>query len=146
MAEKHDRYKESKDYIMIDKGGYKTRKFLTAKEKAERAKPKAEAAKPAAKAKATSTKAKSSKSEPMSKSKVPMTREKRAERKKIVRDTREIIDRTSPARSVKGKVKKKALDQAPYSDQAKRDDKRKKEPMAAKIYDKTYGNDKWKPK
>lgn len=144
MAEKHDRYKEGKDYVMIDKGGYKTRKFLTAKEKAERAKPKAEAAKPAAKAKATSTKA--NKSEPMSKSKVPMTREKRAERKKIIRDTREIIDRTSPARSTKNKVKKKALDQAPYSDQAKRDNKRKKEPVAAKTYDKTYGNDKWKPK
>lgn len=108
MAEKHDRYKEGRDYVMIDKGGYKTRKFLTAKEKAERDKPKAEAAKPAAKAKATSTKAKSNKSEPMSKSKVPMTRGKRAERKKIVRDTREIIDRTSPARSVKGKVKPSA--------------------------------------
>lgn len=134
MAEKHDRYKEGKDYVMIDKGGYKTRKFLTAKEKAEGAKPKAEAAKPAAKAKATSTK--SSKSEPMSKSKVPMTREKRAERKKIVRDTREIIDRTSPARSVKGKV----------TEQTKRDAKRKKEPVAMKIYDKVYGKDKVKMK
>lgn len=101
MAEKNDRYKEGRDFVWVDKGSYKTRKFLTAKEKAEGAKPKAEAAKPAAKAK---TKAKPTKSEPMPKSKVPMTREKRAERKKIVRDTREVIDRTSPARSVKGKT------------------------------------------
>lgn len=133
MAEKHNRYKEGKDYVMVDKGGYKTRKFLTAKEKAERAKPKAEAAKPAAKAKA---KAKSTKSDPMSKSKVPMTREKRAERKKIIRDTREIIDRTSPARSVKGKV----------TEQTKRDSKRKREPVAMKIYDEVYGKDKVKMK
>ena len=65
-----------------------------------------------------------------------MTREKRAERKKIVRDTREIIDRTSPARSVKGKV----------TEQTKRDAKRKREPVAMKIYDKVYGKDKVKMK
>ena len=40
------------------------------------------------------------------------------------------------SRSVAGKV----------SDQAKRNAKRAKEPVAAWLYDKAYGKDKWKPK
>lgn len=52
MAEKHDRYKEGKDFVWVDKGGYKTRKFLTAAEKkaASAPKPAPAKAKPAVKA------------------------------------------------------------------------------------------------
>ena len=50
------------------------------------------------------------------------------------------------SRSTDGKVKDKKPVAGKVSDQAKRNAKRAKEPVAAWLYDKAYGKDKWKPK
>lgn len=72
----------------------------------------------------------------MKSSAVPNTRTKNEDMKTVRRNARAIVDTTSPARSAKGKV----------TDQTKRDTKRAKEPVAAKVYDKVYGKNKWKTK
>ena len=53
-----------------------------------------------------------------------------------VKDKKPVAGVSGASRSVAGKV----------SDQAKRNAKRAKEPVAAWLYDKAYGKDKWKPK
>ena len=53
-----------------------------------------------------------------------------------VKDKKPVAGVSGASRSVAGKV----------SDQAKRNAKRAKEPVAALLYDKAYGKDKWKPK
>lgn len=72
----------------------------------------------------------------MGSSKVPNTRTKNEDMKTVRRNARAIVDTTSPSRSTKGKV----------TEAVKRDAKRAKEPVAAKLYDKAYGKDKWKTK
>ena len=52
MANEDDNYKEGVDYVMVDKGGYKTRRFLTKAEKAAKDAPAPKAETPKAKAKA----------------------------------------------------------------------------------------------
>ena len=75
-----DNYKEGVDFVWVDKGGYKTRKFLTRAEKAAKAAPdKPAVAKPKAKAKEFSIDMASkaiekSKGQPMSSSPRPMAR------------------------------------------------------------------------
>lgn len=65
--DKEPRYKEGRDYVMVDKGGYKTRKFPAKAEKEAAAKPAPKAkAKPAPKAK-TSAKPAPKKEAPVAK-------------------------------------------------------------------------------
>jgi hypothetical protein len=77
---KEDKYKEGVDFVWVDKGGYKTRKFLTRAEKAAKAAPdKPVIAKPKAKAKEFSIDMASkaiekSKGQPMTSSPRPMAR------------------------------------------------------------------------
>lgn len=77
---KEDNYKEGVDFVWVDKGGYKARKFLTRAEKAAKAAPdKPVIAKPKAKAKEFSIDMASkaiekSKDQPMSSSPRPMAR------------------------------------------------------------------------
>ncbi len=148
MAEKGERYKEGKDYIMVDKGGYKTRRFLTADEKKNgikspkpKANPKLNAA--PAKAKAAPAKRKEIPAKPLTTPKVE-TMKGIAPSGGRGNGRVEMVRRA--AERALDKVGKAAPKAAFKSEQTKRDTKRAKEPVAMKIYDKVYGKDKVKMK